>query len=212
MKKLFVLLALLPRLAFAQHFEIGINGGFDFHSLPIDNDIAHQDKPVLGYAIGLRGCLLLPDAQLGIAVEAVQLVETDYLSPNYTMKIKNYPANPLAVPFVFYNRVRKSAPGYIYAGGMAGPVIAKVGVNSFEYGSGTAISGYTTQYNTAMGLVFGLQAGGVMYLKKNFEAAFEAGMRFTSFTYSAPGNLGENPYKYRIFYFPITVGLRYRIK
>ena len=210
MKKILLALALLPVSCFAQHFEIGVNGGFDFHSLPENNTIAHQDKPVLGYAGGACIDLRLPHAQIGIGVDVAQLSETNYLAPTYTLKIYNRVANPLITPHAIYNYVWNHHRAYSYAGGMAGLAIARVGVNSY-YSNGSSVTGYSTAYNSVTGFTAGLQAGFVMRAGKTIGIGGEAAMRYTSFTYTPPNNPAENPYKYRLFYFPFTVSIRYII-
>jgi len=210
MKKFLCALVLFPVLCHAQHFEIGVDGGFDFHSLPMNNTIAKQDKPSAGYVGGASIDLLLQHAQIGIGVAISQLTETNYIAPNYTIKIRNYVANPLITPFAFYNHIWNQGTTYTYAGAMAGLAIANVGVNTFNY-SGTNITGYSTAYNSTFGYEAGVQAGCVFHVSKKFGIGGEAAMRYASFTYTPPNNPETDPYKYRLFYFPFTVSLKYFI-
>ena len=210
MKKILFILSMLPCICFAQQFEIAVDGGFNFHTLPMNNYIAKQDKPSGGYAAGASIDLLLPHTQIGIGVTIAQLTETNYLTPNYTIKVRNYVANPLTNPYAYYNHVWDQGKSYTYAGAMGGLAVASVGVNTYNY-TGNAITGYSTAYNSAIGYALGLQAGFIIRMNKHLGLGGEAAMRFTSFTYTPPNNPVENPYKYRLFYFPFTVSLKYFI-
>jgi len=211
MKKLLLFIVVLPLFADAQSFELGVNGGISFHSLPAGNIYTHQDKPLSSFVWNARGDLLLPNAQIGIAIEMTQIDQTNFLAPNYTMKVHDHLAKPLTAPYVFYNFVKRSSVGYVYGGLMVGGVIAKIGINTEEY-SGTVVTGYTTAYNGAFGYVVGLQAGFVADLSKHFGVNVEAAMRYADYNYKDPSTtLPDDPYHYKLFYFPMTVGLRYRI-
>jgi hypothetical protein len=210
MKKLLFALIAVPFYCSAQQFEIGLDGGFAFHTLPMSNTIAKQDKPILGYAAGANIDLLLPHAQIGIGVSAAELSETNYLAPNYTIKVYDRIAHPLITPYAFYNYLWDQGSDYVYAGGMAGLAVASVGVNTFDQ-TGPAVSGYTTAYNSTYGFVVGIQAGFIVRAGKHIGIGGQAAMRYTDYTYTPPSNPGENPYVYRLFYFPFTVSLRYFI-
>ena len=199
---------LVPVWCKGQHFEIGVDGGFVFHSLPMDNTIAKQDKASLGYTTGVSIDLQLPHSQIGIGASFTQITETNYLAPNYTFKIRNYVANPLTSPYAFYNYLWDYGHVYSYAGGMAGLAVGRVGVNSYN-NSGGNISSYSTTYYSTFGYVAGLQAGFVFRVTKKIGVGGEAALRYANYTYTPPNNPGENPYKYRYFYFPFTAALKY---
>lgn len=214
MKKLLLIVIMLPLYCQAQNFEFGINGGCNFHFLPINNIYTTQDKAILGYAAGFRANLVLPAAQIGVGVELANFVEYNYVMPVYTAKVFNHIAEPLISPYAFYNRTYSNIiNGYLYTGVMAGVTIARVGVNSWQYNNGiyNVPTGYSTVYNSARGFTAGLQAGAVLMVRKHLGLNLEAALRYTDYTYKAPSSTLEDPYHYRLFYIPITLGLRYRI-
>jgi len=104
--------------------------------------------------------------------------------------------------------------GYFYAGIMAGPAIADVGVNTWEYSNGnnTIPSGYTTTYNSVIGYVAGIQGGAVFYVTDAIGFTAEAALRYTDYNYNDPKSMTlDNPYHYKVYYFPITLGIRFRV-
>ncbi|HXS38083.1 MAG TPA: hypothetical protein VN721_15375 [Flavipsychrobacter sp.] len=214
MKKLLILLCIAPSLCCAQNFEVGINGGINFHSLPVKNIYTHQDKAKIGYAISFKAALMLPQYQIGIGGEMVSLSEYNYLMPVYTSRVYNNLAKPLIAPYVFLNRMFDFSNGYFFAGIMAGPAIADVGVNTWEYPNGNngIPSGYTTTYNSVIGYIGGLQGGAVFYLSDAIGLSVEGSLRYTNFNYNDPKSMTlDNPYHYKVYYFPITFGIRFRV-
>jgi len=213
MKRLLLFLCLIPFISVAQTFELGIAGGLNFHSRPADNIFTTQDKPMLGYALVAKASLILPESQIGVGVEMLKITEYNYLMPYYTVKVYNHLANPLITPYLFYNRRHTLSAGYLYYGLMFGPSIANMGVNALEYThGGTVATDYTTTYHSVVGYVGGIQAGIVFRLAGQLSFSAEAAMRFTDYYYRPPNNTQtDDPYRYRYFYFPITVGLRYKI-
>lgn len=207
------LLLLLPVLGLAQDFEIGINGGASFHSLPMGNSYTRDDKPTVSYVLSGKVDLKLPSAQIGIGLEMLDLDEYNFLIPKYTTRQYNHIAKPLITPFAFFNKLHELDNGYIYAGLMFGPAIAKVGVNQWEYnGPFGAISGYSTTYNSAIGYVAGIQAGATVGITDRLSLNLELALRYSSFTYTDPNSKQtDNPYRYHVVYYPLTLGLKYRI-
>ncbi|MBA3828956.1 MAG: hypothetical protein H0X33_08465 [Taibaiella sp.] len=214
MKKLLFVLLIFPFVSNAQNFEFGLNGGINFHSLPYNNTYRVQDKPILGYAASVRGALILPKVQIGVEVAMVSLVETNFLMPVYTTKVYNYIANPLITTSLFINRTHNFAGGYVYYGLAAGPGIARVGINSWDYkGPNATVSGYHTDYTTITAYVTGgIQGGAVFNVHNHFSVSGEVAVRYTNFNYkdakTAPSN---EMYHYQMLFVPITIGIRYRI-
>lgn len=208
-----ILCLLLPGAANAQSFEIGVNGGFSFHTLPIGNTYTHDDKPVISYALNVKADLRLPKTQIGVGFEMVNLTEYNYLIPTYYSRQYVYLSKPLMVPHAFINKIKELDAGYLYAGVMAGPAIAKVGVNKWVYNNPFgAVSGYSTTYNAATGFVAGVQGGGVFELNNKLSLNIELALRYVDYAYRDPqSTLSDNPYKYKLVYFPITAGIRYQL-
>ncbi len=212
MKKLLLLVVMLPLYCKAQNFEFGLNGGCNFHFLPIHNIYTAGDKAVIGYAASFKADLVLPSAQIGVGVDVVNFSQYNYLMPVYTNKVYDHVANPLISPYAFYNRTwRNIINGYLYTGLMGGLAIAKIGLNTWEYANGPYgnPTGYSTSYNSAIGFTAGLQTGAVFMISKQLGANVEAALRYTDYNYTIPGTILQDPYHYRLFYIPITVGLRY---
>jgi hypothetical protein len=202
----------MPLLASAQGFEFGLNGGLAFHSVPINNTYTYNDKPKLSGAGSFKGDLVLPHLQIGVGVEMLNLIETNYDNAAYNFKTYNYLAKPLVNPYLFVNKTYYGGAGYFYIGAMAGAVIAKVGVNTFQYGTGGAVTSYSTAYNSVTGYTGGVQLGFTARLFGPVSFNGEAAMRYTSFDYEVPnGTQADHPYRYHLFYFPMTVGLRWHI-
>jgi len=215
MKKLLFFIVILPLSCMAQNFEFGVNAGCNFHFLPEKNFYTFQDKAKIGYAAGFKADLVLPHAQIGVGVDMVNFVQYNYLLPPYNVRVNDYVANPLISPNAFYNKIwRNVINGYIYVGGMGGVAIAKIGVNTWEYNNGPAPyynpTGYSTAYNTAFGYTLGLQGGAVFRLNDQFAVNVELALKYVNYNYPMPpGSLTPDEYFYRLFYIPITVGLRY---
>lgn len=213
MKRLFLFLLLLPACCFGQNFEFGINGGLCFHSLPAQNSFVYDDKPTLAVAGSLRADLSLPGVQIGVGVEMTKLSEFNYLIPPYNIRQNVLIANPLITPHAFLNKtIRLRSSSYLYGGVMAGPVLARVGVNNWVYDNNNVVTGYSTSYNSVTGFAAGLQLGVVLSINNRLGLNAEAATRYTSFTYKDfKSTMADNPYSYKLFYFPMTIGLRYRI-
>ena len=212
MKKIVFLLFLLPFTCPAQNFEIGLNGGVCFHTLPINNVHTEVDKAKISYAAGFKGDLRLPHAQIGVDVEMTEISEYNYTLYPYSMRIYNHVANPLIVPNAFYNHLINLPTGYCYGGISAGPAIARIGVNTFSGTPPGNYTSYTTNYNSATGLAGGIQLGFMLNVSKVLALNAEAAGRYMSIDYKDPaGIVSDNPYRYHLFYFPMTVGLRYKI-
>lgn len=212
--KYLILLLLLPQIAVAQNFEVGVFGGFNFHNRPYNNEYTLADKTQPGYALGAKASLILPRAQIGLGVEMVDILEYNSNLPTYNTREYNYIAKPLITPYLFYNLTHPTTNGYLYAGLMAGPAVASVGVNTLQYnGSYGALSGYTTTYNSSVGYIMGAQAGFLIKAsKRRIGISGEFGARYTDYNYKpVAATLQENRYHYRYFYFPVTAGVRYRI-
>lgn len=213
MKKLLLLLLLLPATIYAQYFELGINGGISMHSRPINNTFTVQDKPKSSFITAVKGDLVLPRFEIGISVELLNLTETNYLMPIYNSRVYNYLARPLISPCAYVNHVHHIPGTYFYYGIMLGPAIARLGVNTWEYnGGGNTPSGYTTTYNSVSGFTGGIQGGFVFTLHNRLALNGELAVRYTDFNYKNPKSTQtDEPYHYRVIYVPITLGLRYRI-
>lgn len=216
MKRLLLLLLLIPAAGRAQNFEIGLNGGVTVHARPMKNNYTSQDKGKAGYAALAKVSLLLPHTQIGIGVEATSILETNALISPYTSSETNYLAKPLIVPHAFYNFVHYNGSNYIYGGLMVGLAVANLGVNTYEYSStsNNYITGYTTTYNSSLGFAAGLQAGFVSCFGKSKRVGInvQAALRFVDYSYTDPHTtLPDNPYHYRYIYLPFTAGIRYRI-
>jgi len=201
-------------VAAAQNFEVGVFGGFAFHSRPYNNRYVIDDKTQPGYVVGAKASLTLPKAQIGLGVEMVNVQEYNYDLPTYSSRIYNNLAKPLITPYLFYNLLHNTPTGgYLYAGIMGGPVVASVGSNTLEYnGPNSTLSGYQTTYNSTLGYILGAQVGFAARVAKRVRICGEFGMRYTNYDYKPVNStLQDDPYHYRYFYFPVTVGVRYRI-
>jgi hypothetical protein len=212
MRKLLFLVTILPLYSLAQNFEFGLNAGCNFHFLPEKNIYTSQDKAKIGYAAAFKADLVLPHSQIGVGVDVVNFIQYNYLIPGYTIRQDDHIANPLISPNAFYNRTwRNIINGYLYTGFSGGLVIAKIGVNTWEYNNGQYANptGYSTTYNSAFGFSFGLQGGAVLKINEQFAVNLEIALKYVNYNYSAPGPQLQDPYFYRLFYIPITVGFRY---
>lgn len=213
MRKLLLVLLILSVRCEAQNFELGLNAGCNFHFKPVNNIYTTQDKAIAGYAVGFKADLLLSEFQVGVGVDVENFSQYNYLMPDYTTKVYNYLAKPLITPYAFLNKTFAVSQGYLYAGLMGGPAIARIGINSWQYNNGPYgnPTGYTTAYYSASGYMGGLQGGGVFHLNKVCALNFEAGLRYCNYNYKSPTTKLEDPYHYRVFYIPLTLGLRYLI-
>lgn len=211
MKRLIFLLMMLPVMAQAQNFEFGVNGGLSLHARPAGNRFTWQEDPKASYYLSARANLKLPRYRFGVGVEMVNIRQVNTLLYNYTYEVENNIAKPLVVPHAFLNRTFDMSNGYAYVGAMLGAAIAKTGVNVLQYSSPNVVSGYTTEYFSVTGLTGGLQAGWMFNIVKNLGLNTEAAVRLTSFKYEPPTPAPDNRYRYRVFYFPFSVGLRYGI-
>jgi hypothetical protein len=213
-RSLLSLLMILPIACYAQNFEVALNGGFSFHSLPAKNDYTHEDKTVASYAASFKAGLLFEHSQIGVGAEMCTMKEYNYFVPPYTQRIYTYLAKPLITPFVYYNRMYHFGAGYFYAGLMGGPAVASVGVNNYQYANGPYgnITGYTTSFNSTIGFEGGAQIGLVFDITSRMGINVEAALRYAAYSYKDPNSTYlDNPYNYRVFYFPMTAGIRYRI-
>src|ERR1700759_2630745 len=104
MKKLLFIVLVLPTLCRAQNFEFAVNGGGNFHFLPINNIYTTQDKATFGYTAGFKADLILPAVSIGVEVDFTSLSQYNYLMPDYTTKVYDHIANPLITPFAFLNK------------------------------------------------------------------------------------------------------------
>lgn len=211
MKRLLLLLMVLPMMAQAQNFEFGVNGGLSLHTRPAGNRYTWQEDTKASYYLSARANLKLPRYRLGIGVEMVNIRQTNNLSYNYTYEVQNNIAKPLIVPHAYLNRTFNRSNGYAYIGAMLGAAIAKTGVNVWQYTTAGTTSGYTTEYFSVTGLTGGLQAGWMFTIARNLGLNTEAAVRLTNFKYEPPTPTPDNRYRYRVFYFPFSVGLRYGI-
>lgn len=211
MKRLLYFLLMMPVLTNAQNFEFGINGGISVHARPAGNRYTWQEKPVSSYYLSARANLITPRYRFGLGIDMVNIIQFNTLLYNYTYRMYNNIAKPLFAPYLFINRTFDMGTGYAYAGVLVGAAMANTGINNLQYDAAGNVQGYTTDYFFVMGYTSGIQGGLMFMLNKRLGLNTEAAVRFTDFKYNPPVPVADNRYRYRVFYFPFSAGLRYSI-
>lgn len=188
MKKLILLLMLLPLLSFAQDAqekvkphhpknEIGLNAGVIIYA---DNKLSRRSPSAQFGAAYFRN---FKQTQLGLVV--------NYNEDDWGFQCMT--------PTVVLNRKFNFGNSYLYAGGAVGYYYARLQMNAFS-----KLNGYTA----------GLQVGYVLNLNKNFAVSSEVAIRSAQYWHRvdmAPYYMPRYLTDFSLT-FPATIAIRYRFK
>lgn len=188
MKKLIVLLMLLPLLSFAQDVkqeikpnhpknEIGLNAGVIFFT---DKKLSGRSPSAKFGAAYFRN---FKQTQVGLVI--------DYNKDDWAFNC--------LTPTIVLNRKFNFGKSYLYTGGAAGYFYA------LAHDANIKLNGYTV----------GLQAGYVLALGKHFALSTEVAVRSTQYYFkmhSLPANYTSGYLTDFSLSFPATIGIRYRFK
>jgi hypothetical protein len=216
MRRILFCLLLAPASTFAQNFELGLGVGISTNTRPSDNMPYKGDKLTINYALAFDVLYNISDyLQAGVEAHATQLSRksSTIYTTFYGNKIGNdnkrfvYAKSATAICAVLNGKL-PAKNGYAY-GGLA------LGYGAARHDSKTLSSNESYRApNGGNGLVFGLQVGYVLGITERIGFSAQAALRHFSLKYDAmepTGTTAEN-LKYNIMSFPITVGIRYRIK
>ena len=216
MRRILFCLLFTPACTFAQNFELGLGAGISTNTKPSDNMPYKGDKFTINYAFTFDVLYNISDyLQAGIEAHATQLSRksSTVYTTFYGNKIGNdnkrfvYAKSATSVCAIVNGKL-PARNGYAY-GGLA------VGFGAARHDSKTLSSSESYRApNGGNGLVFGLQVGYVLGLTERLGFQAQAALRHFSLSYDAmePTGTTADNLKYNIMSFPITVGLRYRIK
>ncbi|MCW3121417.1 MAG: hypothetical protein JWQ38_909 [Flavipsychrobacter sp.] len=220
MKKLFLLLLLVPVICHAQYAEVSANLGLipgarpKVVADPASSVHVSDVKPVMKGFCSVRLSMNIRRIQFGIAadvfgVEYSQKVTQFYLVGGSVKEISvastAIVTQPAVCPNVFVNYKFYLPNSYIYVGGTFGQL--------FNMNSRTLVTNYPTEiiYPACKGLYYGGQSGYAIVVGDRTRINLETGVRYTDATLekgtsqSQTGILG-----WKQLSFPITIGMRYR--
>lgn len=210
MKKLLLILFIVPMVAIAQKVELGLDGGCVVNSAPLNMNAATTSA--FTPTISLKALYNTDNGlQIGLCADMMQL---SYNLPNINQPIPSY-SN-------YYNGVTHGTSKY-YIAKAAVPVKAFINktiyVKSFELYGGVSV-GYVYSFNKlyatesgdvvsnprnvrAGGMTVGAQIGGNYPITKRVSMNAEVSGNYLS--------LSNDFYAYKIYTCPITIGFRYKI-
>jgi hypothetical protein len=216
MRRILFCLLFAPFSGFAQNFELGIGVGLSANTKPSDNMPYKGDKLAISYAFAADVLYNVSDFfQTGIEVHLTQLSRKSSVA--YT---------------TFYgNKIGDDNKRFVYAK-TATSICAVVngklyGQNGYAYGglaAGYAAARHDSKQlssnesyrapNGGNGLVLGAQLGYVLGLTERLGFSAQGALRYYSFKYDAmePTGTTMDKLKYSIISFPVTVGIRYRLR
>ncbi|MEI8278687.1 MAG: hypothetical protein WCG87_02920 [Bacteroidota bacterium] len=209
MKKLLLILFIVPMVAIAQKVELGLDGGCVLNSAPIGMNIATPSA--FTPTVSLKALYKTDNGlQIGLCADMMQL---SYNLPNINQPLPSY-SN--------YSGVTHGSSKY-YIARTAVPVKAFINktifVKSFELYGGISV-GYVYSFNKlyatetqdaagsprnvrAGGMTMGAQVGGNYPITKRVSMNAEVSGNYLT--------MSNDFYAYKIYTCPITVGFRYKI-
>ena len=202
MKKILLLALLTPAISVAQKLEFGINGGMTAHTAPSHSyGKVHND---IGYYAGARAAFSFLGFQAGIGVDAIKMTGTreQILGPTMELNI----ADPAITPHLFINKKISLPKSYLYFGLSAGYTFVNYKSNKAFLDTRGHIADIDSKGSGFMG---GLQLGYVFLLTSHLGINAEAAARYYNYSPHDPATSTYN--KYRLFAFPVSVGVRYRL-
>lgn len=196
MKRLFFsILFLLPVAAFCQRFEVGVSGGVSTNTVPSTLEYGSFDM-AFSPSAKIQGLYNKKRLQFGLSVAYNRLRNTSESTyGGETQKVSSYWADPAIGINAVANYKLTGKTSYPYIGVAVGYLMG--GEPDVK-----AIGG------SSSGVEFGINAGYVHYLKR-FGIFGELSPRMAFMKYSDAGRGMDE--KYNIGYFPLTVGVRYKI-
>lgn len=216
MKRILILLAMLPAMAFAQKLQLGLNAGAQYN-LPTKFVTTH------GRINGYASVRALKDIgrhlQLGLTVDIGKITlgtdQETYTDESFTKKNKAIyiVAGPYVSPNIILNYKKPLGKGYLYGGISAGycrcfkdgSADAKLVERQTPYFSVYELVGTKIPLGPHDWMLFGAQAGYTMQLTKklglNAEAAIRMARNARSDFFMEPGDK----------FIPVSVGVRYAL-
>ena len=224
MKKLLILLSLMPIAASAQVVEIGVNGGIIPHSKYKAVDAATttwdlDKESQKTYSAGGRIGLNFSAMQLGVACEYQNITykstATGY-SPANTVQVNNIEndiASSFIASYLYINRAVQAGGGYFYFGLCGGYAMANM--SSFDVVDDGIIAPWVTEKTAkARGFMGGGQIGYVMGIARRVGFSLEVGLRYAELDsdYPKQGSVPTNYlYKNTLVTIPTLVGFRFQL-
>lgn len=197
---------------FAQKLELGISGGAVWNTTPLINDIHSNNYRSSGAQNNFGSLKLMYNFkkwQVGIAISQTQLsyqlgysVWMEQSGSNILNYWQSYNVGkPLIPATVFVNRKYAFKKNEPYWGISAGYVYARTEENTLNptYNE----EHFFTSADRGNGFTTGLQIGNTYYFKKHIGINAELSANYIS--------LRSGDVNYKLFIFPLTFGIRYRI-
>lgn len=235
MKKIiFILLAVLPSVAFAQKYEATLGGGIGINGQPGDNEPYKGDKTVINYAVMLNVMQNFGkyNWQAGVQYNALPLINTSsktYLAVGSTSRMVGgnsqkfvYANLTNSLCFVANKKINLAdlkmndhgsfkLKGTVYGGISLGFAMSK---NSNTHDTTDKSIAYKAP-DGGIGPVYGVQFGYSYPISSRISANFDIGIRYyyLYFTAQAPKlgtSGGDIPnLHFGLLAYPITIGIKY---
>jgi hypothetical protein len=224
MKKLLLLLSLLPVSASAQLIEVGFNGGIIPHSKYQWADASAntwdlKKESQKTYTAGGRIGLNFASMQLGVMCDYQSIMyksSATGTSPANPVQVNNI-ENDIATSFIatclYLNKAFQAGGGYFYIGVAGGYAVANM--SSFDVMDDGIIAPWLNERTAkAKGFMGGGQVGYVMGIARRVGFSLEVGLRYAELNsdYPKQGSVATNYlYKNTLFYVPTQVGFRFQL-
>lgn len=208
MKKIFALLtATISFLNGYGQIELGVSGGFLTNSTPwVDGNSATytQSATPSAYTSLKLFAHVHNNWQVGLGIDLATiksnlLVEVPGAQPHLYQGSLQI-GDPNIPMYLMLNRTFRAPKGYAYAG-------MNAGITFITGASSTSVTHPGIAPTEKQGFQVGLQAGYTYQLIKRLAANAELGARY--FTTAIPGAKPNVDATYDVWYFPVSVGLRY---